>query len=765
MRRGGALSVALALLGVIHAAVATPELFAPEHDPIAAARGLIHRRLGTNYNDQIELHVIQADDDGLDVFEVKMAGDKLSLSGSSATAIAFGLQWYLKSVVHTQTDWDNHALQLPQRLPRVEKPIRQKRASKYTYYQNVCTVSYSSWTWGWEQWEKHIDWMALNGINMPLAFTGQEKVWQNVFKNHYNISDEGLHKFFAGSAFLAWGRMGNIRGSWAKGPLPQAFIDDQFELQLKIMARYREYGMIAALPAFAGHIPEELHVKYPNAKWSRSPNWGNFTDEFCCVYMLEPEDPLFVDIGKKFIEEQTRLYNYTSSLYQCDTYNEMDPDTTDPTKLGEAAKAVITSMTSADPKAVWLMQGWLFLSSYWKKDLVQAYLSAVPNDRMIILDLYSEVKPIWKTVDNYFGKSWIYCVLHNFGGNTGMRGDLPTVGSDPVRARHESKGTMIGVGLTMEGIYQNYVVYDLAMEMAWQDAPVDVPAWIKEYATRRYQSDNENAHQAWGVLLSSVYNRTLAYGGVTKNLVTLFPNWGLVRDGFMPTVITYDPKDIVRAWKQLLVAGTELGHIDTFQHDLVDVTRQYLSDHMLELYLHLKQLYAEKKAPTKDLVSLKNQMLQTIAHLDEILATSPDFLLGNWIRDARALGRKDAELEAYLEYEARNQVTRWGDHNGNVLHDYACKEWAGLIKGYYLGRWRIWLTEVCQAYDEKREMNEKVLFDAREAYELKWQLSREQYPTTPRGNPVAISKRLYDEYISSGGQPFVAAGETAADAA
>lgn len=33
--------------------------------------------------------------------------------------------------------------------------------------------SYSMAFWDWERWEQEIDWMALQGINMPLAFTGQ----------------------------------------------------------------------------------------------------------------------------------------------------------------------------------------------------------------------------------------------------------------------------------------------------------------------------------------------------------------------------------------------------------------------------------------------------------------------------------------------------------------------------------------------------------------------------------------------------------------
>lgn len=26
--------------------------------------------------------------------------------------------------------------------------------------------------WDWERWEQEIDWMALQGINLPLAFAG-----------------------------------------------------------------------------------------------------------------------------------------------------------------------------------------------------------------------------------------------------------------------------------------------------------------------------------------------------------------------------------------------------------------------------------------------------------------------------------------------------------------------------------------------------------------------------------------------------------------
>ncbi|RHY35233.1 hypothetical protein DYB32_000292 [Aphanomyces invadans] len=588
-------------------------------------------------------------------------------------------------------------------------------------------------------------------INMPLAFTGQEKVWQSTF-NKFNVSNSGLHKFFAGSAFLAWGRMGNLRGSWVKGPLPQQFIDDQFDLQVKILGRMREFGMIPALPGFAGHIPEEITTIYKNATIARSPNWGNFPDEFCCVYMLDPTDPLYTEIGRTFVAEQRRLYGYTSSLYQADTYNEMDPTQPDPVYLSKASKAVIDSMTLADPNAVWLMQGWLFLSGYWTNERIQAYVGGVPDDKLIILDLYSEVVPIWKKSHNYFGKSWIYCVLHNFGGNMGLRGDLPTIGTDPVASRLASNGTMIGVGLTMEGIFQNYIVYDLTLQMAWESKPVDVHSWVPDFVHSRYHVSDANANQTWTTLLHSVYNVTKAYGGVTKSLVTIRPHWKMIQDGFMPTKIAYDPKQVAIAWRSLLAASSsspELKDTDTYRHDVVDLTRQVLTDLVYKHYEALETEFHDTHTPLSRIEGRAHAILTLIQDIDRVLGTHEDFLLGKWLFDAKALagGHDSSELSLYYEYEARNQVTRWGDSNGNVLGDYATKQWSGLVASYYLPRWQVWLKDVVAAFKEHRPVDEVGVRQVTEAFELAWNRETKSYPITPRGDSLAVSHELYKKYV------------------
>jgi hypothetical protein len=54
--------------------------------------------------------------------------------------------------------------------------------------------------------------------------TGQEYVWQKVWAS-FDVGAAELGRHFSGPSFLAWNRMGNLRGYG--GPLPQSYIDDQ----------------------------------------------------------------------------------------------------------------------------------------------------------------------------------------------------------------------------------------------------------------------------------------------------------------------------------------------------------------------------------------------------------------------------------------------------------------------------------------------------------------------------------------------------------
>ena len=144
----------------------------------AAAQGLVHRLLP----DRESAFTFEAipREDGKDVFEVESRGGRIVLRGNNGVAMASALNHYLNHYCNASVSLQGHQLRLPEPLPVVKQKIRIVTPFQYRYSFNYCCFSYSMAWWDWEQWERCIDWMALHGINMPLAVTGQESTWRNV---------------------------------------------------------------------------------------------------------------------------------------------------------------------------------------------------------------------------------------------------------------------------------------------------------------------------------------------------------------------------------------------------------------------------------------------------------------------------------------------------------------------------------------------------------------------------------------------------------
>ncbi|KAB5531975.1 hypothetical protein DKX38_018645 [Salix brachista] len=372
------------------------------------------------------------------------------ISGVIGVEVLAGLHWYLKYWCGSHISWDKTGgVQLNSTpklgsLPRLQDDgILVQRPVPWNYYSNAVTSSYSFAWWDWKRWEKEIDWMALQGINLPLAFTGQEAIWQKAFQK-FNISKEDLDDFFGGPAFLAWSRMANLH-RWG-GLLSQSWFDQQLILQKKILARMYELGMTPVLPAFSGNVPAALRNIFPSAKITRLGNWFSVRSDarWCCTYLLDATDPLFIEIGRAFIEQQLIEYGRTSHIYNCDTFDENTPPVDDPEYISSLGGSIFEGMQSGDSNAVWLMQGWLFsYDPFWRPPQTKALLHSVPIGRLVVLDLFAEVKPIWITSEQFYGVPYIWCMLHNFAGNLEMYGYLDSVASGPVEARTSENSTMV----------------------------------------------------------------------------------------------------------------------------------------------------------------------------------------------------------------------------------------------------------------------------------------------------------------------------------
>jgi len=703
---------------------------------LTTANKLIERTLPKQRNSFLTESIVNTN--GKDVFELESKGDKIVLRGNNGVALASAFYYYLTEYAHCQITWNGTNLKVPQNLPKVSKKIRRETPYEYRYYLNYCTFNYSMSWWDWPRWEKEIDWMALHGINMPLAITGEEYTWYLLYKE-MGFSDDDLKGFFTGPAYFSWFWMGNIDG-WG-GPLPVEWMKSHFELQKKILTRERALGMKPVLPAFTGHVPAAFKKKFPNAKL-KATNW---TNGFADTYILDSEDPMFAMIGKKFLEKQTAMLG-TDHLYSADTFNENEPPSAEPEFLSKLSSRVYDGMSQADPKAIWVMQGWLFYSDrkFWKEEQTEALLKAVPNDKMILLDLATEIEPVWKRTEGFYGKPWIWNMLHNFGGNTNLFGRMDVVATAPAEAlKNPKSGKMSGVGLSMEGIEQNPVLYELMMENVWQDKPIDLKTWLPKFVLNRYGSKNEHALKGWEILRKTVYNvpaNKYVRDGA-ESIIQARPTFdSLTR--WARTTLNYNERDLLPAWDELIKASPVCKQSDGFQYDLIDVSRQVMANYALPIQRNLVEAYQQK-----DLKRFKAQSLHfinLIDDMDKLLATRKDFLLGPWVNDARKWGTSQ-EQKALYEMNAKDLITLWGDAK-SPLNEYACRQWSGLLSDFYKPRWTMFFARLEQSLVQNTAFNLSQFNKDVSEYEWKWVNKRKDYPLNPTGNPTDVAIAMHQKY-------------------
>ena len=667
-----------------------------------------------------------------DWFEIESKDEKIVLRGNNGVSVASALYYYLKEYAHCQITWNGTNLNLPDTLPQVPTLIHKKTPYEYRYYLNYCTFNYTMSWWDWERWEKEIDWMALHGINMPLAITGEEYVWDEVYKS-YGFTDEDLEGFFSGPAYFSWFWMGNLDG-WG-GPLTQHWKETHRDLQKKILERERELGMKTVLPAFTGHVPASFKKFFPDAKLKQT-NWGN---DFEDTYILDANDPLFAEIGKKFLETQERIYG-TDHLYSADTFNENTPPSDDPTYLTNLSSKVYEGMKSADEEAVWVMQGWLFYShrEFWKAPQIKGLLAPVPDDKMIILDLATEIEPIWKRTEAFYGKQWIWNMLHSFGGNISMFGRIETVADEPAKAlKDPNSGKLKGIGLTMESIEQNPVLYELMTDNTWRDTPIDLKEWLQQYTTNRYGKENDQLIKAWDVLVNTVYNGQTIRDGA-ESIIVARPTFEGYRR-WARTKLNYAPADLLPAWDLFVAAIPNHQGSDGFEYDLVDITRQVLANYALPLQQQIAVAYKENNKVAFDKYS--TEFITLIEDMDKLLATRKDFLLGPWIADARAWGETEAEKALY-EQNARDLITLWGGAD-NRLHEYSNRQWSGLFNDFYKPRWEQFFATVKQDW---KKFDQEAFDQEIKQWEWNWVTSRKDFPIEATGSASEIVKALHTKY-------------------
>ena len=666
-----------------------------------------------------------------DFFELDQKGDKVVIRGNNYVSIATGVNWYLKYYAGIQLSWNGMTAQLPAVLPAVPQKERHETDLKYRYDFNYCTYSYTMAFWDWDRWEKEIDWMALHGINLPLAVVGADVVWYNVLTKLGCTKDE-INEFIAGPAFQGWWLMNNLEG-WG-GPNPNSWYKQRETLQKQILKRMREYGIRPVLPGYSGMVPH-------NAKERLGLNVSD--PGLWCGYrrpaFLQPTDPRFNEIADLYYKEMSRLYG-KADFYSMDPFHE--GGNVAGVDLNAAGQAIWGAMKKANPKAVWVAQA-------WQANPRQKMIENLPAGDLIVLDLFTESRPQWGDPESTwyrkegFGKhDWLYCMLLNYGGNVGLHGKMKHVIDEFYKAKTSSFGkTMKGVGMTMEGSENNPVMFELLCELPWRPARFDKDEWLKNYTVARYGKADKAVQDAWLLLSNTIYNCPAknTQQGTHESVFCGRPDYDVYQvSSWSEMEPYYKPEDIIRAAGIMLSATDRFKGNNNFEYDLIDIVRQAVAEKGRLVYPIMIDAY---KAGEKELFAASSQrFLDLILLQDKLLAARPEFKVGTWIEKARNLGTTPEEKDLY-EWNARVQVTTWGNRvaaDEGGLRDYAHKEWNGLLRDFYYNRWKVWIDR------QKAQLNGAPV-KAIDFYAIEepWTKQTNPYSSQAEGDVIEVAKEVY----------------------
>ena len=690
-----------------------------------------------------------------DYFELDQSGQRVVVRGNTWVNIATGINWYLKYHAGIHLSWNGMTAHLPAILPPVTMKERHETDMKLRYDFNYCTFSYSMAFWDWERWQQEIDWMALHGINLPLAIVGEECVWRNLLLR-LGYSEEEIGRFIAGPAFLAWWEMNNLEG-WG-GPLPLSWYARQERLQKQILARMREWGMHPVLPGYSGMVPHDAREKL-GLDVAEAGLWNGFQRPA----NLLPTDPRFMEIATLYYKELTRLFG-KADYYSMDPFHESNDDSR--IDYAEAARVLMSAMKQANRQATWVVQG-------WTENPRPQMLEALKPGDLLVLDLFSECRPmwgapsIWHRAEGYGEHPWLFCLLENFGANVGLHGRMDQlIDNFYLTKTHPMARHLQGFGFTMEGSENNPVMFELMSELPWRPERITKEAWLDGYVRARYGSTDPEVRQAWTVLANSIYNcpvgnnqqgphESIFCGRPTLNNFQA-SSWSKMRN-------YYDPAATLEAARLMVAAADRHRGNNNFEYDLVDITRQAIAD---QARLQYHRTIADYKAFARQAFETDARRFVDLLQLqDRLLGTRPEFRLGTRLSQARSCGTTEAEKDLY-EWNARVQITTWGNRycaDTGGLRDYAHKEWQGLLADFYAVRWQTYFDLLSRQMDAQTRPDPEMLgtgahsnktadelFQMALPQEVKvdwyaieepWTLRHNTYSPEAEGDPVDIARQ------------------------
>ena len=663
-------------------------------------------------------------------YSQEVKGGMLTVEGSSAVALCKGFHDYIQDNGYGSHTWSGARLELPGRLPDMEKKRVESPFERHLFY-NVCTFGYSTPYWGWKEWRKELDWLALHGFDMPLAPVGTEGILYRVYSK-MGLSDEEIQAYFSGPGHFPWMRMGNMCAQ--DGGMSRRWHERQIKLQHRILRRMSILGMEPVFQGFAGFVPEAVEKHFPEVRITRN-DWHGLHNQ-----LLGAKDSLFQVLGTAFIKEWEKEFG-KGKYYLVDSFNEMDvPFGERGTReryetIKSYSEATYKSIADANLDAVWVMQGWMFgrdRTLIWDPESVKALLDGAPDDKLLIVDLAVDFNEFvwhsekdWDYLDGFSGKEWIWSTTPNFGGRTTLKGDYGFYLNSHLDAlASPNRGNLTGFGCAPEGIESNEALYEAISSAGWSATPKDPVVFLGEYLAARYKCSRETLQPFTDGLLGSVYNNFVA-GDIH--------DWALRPLCFSTNIFGIN-EGYYSAISYLLSLKKDLCWNELYRTDAVAFAADFLFNKADAMYKDAVLSFVSGDTDTGH--ALAGRLCEMLLAADRLLESHPLMRMQRWLDMADKSATNAAERQEFRT-EALRLVTTW---DAEDVHDYASRCWSGLIRDYYVPRLRGMFTalESDKGYDIYAFENSFISQTSRKGF------SR----VAPYDDPLGAAASLVGEYGS-----------------
>ncbi|MGW7099568.1 alpha-N-acetylglucosaminidase [Streptomyces sp. NPDC054838] len=658
---------------------------------------------------------------GDDTFTVSGSPGAITVRGSTGATLLTGVGWYLQHIAGADIGWPGDSIgMLPATLPGVPSPVTRTARVPHRYALNDTDDGYSGPYRSFEEHQRQIDLLALHGVNEVFVQTGAEYPYYRALQR-FGYSAAELRKWIPAPGHQSWWLLQNLSGFG--GPVTERLMRERADVGARIADQLRGLGMTPVLPGYFGTVPPGFAARHQGASTVAQGDWAGFDRPD----WLDPASPAFAELAAAYYGEQREVFG-DSTMYRMSPLHE--GGRTGSVDVRAAAGAIQRALWAAHPGALWAVLG-------WQDDPTKELLAGVDTSKLLILDGLSDRYNRLDREARWGGAPYAMGTIYNFGGHTTI-GANTSVWTDRFGTwRDKPDSALRGTAYLPEATGTNPAAFDLFTDLAWEPGPVDQRKWFADFAARRYGRPDSHAAAAWEELRKGPYSTSSGLWSESQDsLFTARPS--LTATGaahWSPKSMRYPADSVRRALDHLLAVPPALRSSSAYRFDLVDTARQALANHSRVLLPKIRAAYE-----AKDLTRLRQltaQWRDEERKLDAVTGSDPHFLLGRWLAAARARGADRAEQDRY-EYDARSILSVWGQRStseGGFLHDYANREWSGLVSELYAARWDRYFASLEEAL-VKRAAPKEIDWHA---FEEAWARRTTRHPSAPNGDPHALA--------------------------